>query len=36
MAFVNDPLVTISLDDARMLFDEMVQGTKKYLKDYNI
>lgn len=30
-AFVNDPLVTISLKDARKLFDEMINNTKKYL-----
>lgn len=30
-AFVNDPLVTISHADARKLFDEMLENTKKYL-----
>lgn len=36
MVFANDQLVTCSLSDAKKLFDEMVQNTKKYLKDYNI
>ena len=30
-AFVNDPLVTISFDEAEKLFQEMLQNTKKYL-----
>ena len=34
--FVSDPLVTCSMSDARKLFDEMVQNTKEYLKDYNL
>lgn len=33
-AFSNDPLVTIQLDDAKKLFDEMVENTKEYLKEY--
>ena len=33
-AFVNDPLVTCDLAQARALFDEMVQNTRHYLKDY--
>ena len=33
-AFVNDPLVTVSLSDARKLFDEMLKRTAKYLPDY--
>ena len=33
-AFVNDPLVDISLDQSRKLFDEMVSKTKKYLGEY--
>ncbi len=33
-AFINDPLVTINKEDARALFDEMVDNTKKYLKEY--
>ena len=33
-AFVNDPLVTCSLTDARKLFEEMVKNTEKYLPDY--
>ena len=35
-AFASDPLVTCSLSDARKCFDEMVENTKKYLKDYNL
>ena len=35
-AFIGDPLVTCSMADARKLFDEMVENTKKYLTDYNI
>ena len=35
-AFASDPLVTCSLRDARKMFDEMVDNTKKYLKDYNL
>ena len=35
-AFVNDPLVTCSMDDAKKLFDEMVENTKEYLTSYNI
>jgi alpha-galactosidase len=34
--FVNDPLVTIDTDDAKALFDEMIENTKEYLKDYNL
>ena len=34
MAFVNDPLVTISVEDARCLFNEMIENTKKYLTMY--
>jgi alpha-galactosidase len=34
--FASDPLVTCSLADARKLFDEMVDNTKKYLTDYNL
>lgn len=30
-AFINDPLVTINAYDARRLFDEMIEGTRKYL-----
>lgn len=33
-AFVNDPLVTISMSDARKLFDQMLKNTAKYLPDY--
>ena len=35
-AFASDPLVTCSLADARLMFNEMVENTKKYLKDYNL
>ena len=33
-AFVNDPLVTIPLPEARALFEEMVENTKAYLGEY--
>ncbi|MBQ4137267.1 MAG: alpha-glucosidase/alpha-galactosidase, partial [Clostridia bacterium] len=33
-AFTIDPLVRLSTADARKLFDEMVENTKKYLGDY--
>lgn len=33
-AFLSDPLVTISKEDAKKLFDEMVDNTKDYLKEY--
>ena len=33
-AFLVDPLVTIDSSDAKKLFDEMVENTKEYLKDY--
>ena len=33
-AFAADPLVTCSLEDARALFDEMVENTKHYLGSY--
>ena len=32
--FINDPLVPLSMEDARKLFDEMVENTKAYLGDY--
>ena len=35
-AFASDPLVTCSLSDARKMFNEMVENTKEYLKDYNL
>lgn len=35
-AFVNDPLVNISLVNARKLFEEMLHNTKKYLPGWNI
>ncbi len=34
--FINDPLVTCSLEDAKALFKEMVLNTKEYLKDYDL
>ena len=34
--FVNDPLVTVGMEDARRLFGEMVEKTSKYLGMYNI
>ena len=34
MAFVNDPLVTISIEEARTLFNEMVENTAEYLTMY--
>ena len=33
-AFANDPLVDLPVEEARKLFDEMVEGTKAYLQDY--
>ena len=35
-AFVNDPLVNISLSDARELFEAMLQNTKKYLAGWKL
>jgi alpha-galactosidase/6-phospho-beta-glucosidase family protein len=35
-AFVNDPLVNISLDEAEKLFEEMLQNTKKYLPAWDL
>ena len=32
--FANDPQIKLTLPDARKLFDEMVENTKEYLKDY--
>ena len=34
-AFYNDPLVNIPLEDAKTLFYEMLENTKKYLGMYN-
>ncbi len=34
--FANDPLVTCGMHEARALFDEMVDNTKKYLTMYNL
>ena len=36
MAFANDPLVTCGIEDAKKLFDEMCQNTRKYLSMYDI
>lgn len=33
-AFANDPNVSLPLDEARKLFDEMIENTKKYLNMY--
>ncbi len=33
-AFAADPLVDLDLQTARVLFDEMVENTKEYLKEY--
>lgn len=35
-AFVNDPLVTCSLSDARRLFREMCENTREYLSMYDL
>ena len=35
-AFISDPLVTCSISDAKKMFDEMIDNTKEYLKDYNL
>ena len=35
-AFANDPLVTVPTEQARELFDKMVENTKKYLTSYGI
>ena len=35
-AFINDPLVTCSLTDAKALFDEMLQNTKKDLPGWEL
>lgn len=35
-AFVNDPLVTCTYEEAKELFKEMVENTKEYLTMYNI
>ena len=32
--FLNDPLMDLPADKARALFDEMIEGTKEYLKEY--
>lgn len=35
-AFCNDPLVTCSLEDARALYQEMVENTKAYLEGWEL
>ena len=35
-AFVNDPLVTCGMENARKLFKEMCENTKAYLKMYDL
>lgn len=35
-AFINDPLVSCSLDEAKSLFKEMCENTKKYLESYDL
>ena len=35
-AFVSDPLVTCSMDDAKALFKEMCENTKQYLSSYDL
>ncbi len=34
--FANDPLVTCGINDAKKLFDEMVENTKNYLPDWDL
>jgi len=34
--FAADPLTTCSLRDAKVLFEEMVENTSKYLPDYDL
>lgn len=36
IAFANDPLVTCGMEDAKKLFAEMCENTKKYLTMYNL
>lgn len=36
LAFANDPLVTCNMEDARKLFEEMLDNTKEYLTMYNM
>jgi alpha-galactosidase len=35
-AFVNDPLVNIPVEEAKVLFEEMLHNTKEYLPDWGI
>lgn len=35
-AFVSDPLVTCSMDEAKALFKEMCENTKEYLSSYDL
>lgn len=34
--FANDPLVSCSMEDAKKLFDEMIENTKEYLTSFNL
>ncbi len=36
IAFANDPLVTCSMEDAKALFDEMIENTRDYLKEFTL
>lgn len=35
-AFMNDPLVTICLEDGKKLFNELIENTKEYLPGYKL
>ena len=35
-AFLNDPQINIDYDDAKKLFDEMLENTKEYLPGWGI
>lgn len=35
-AFLNDPLVTIDIDNSRELFNKMLENTKEYLDGWDI
>jgi galacturan 1,4-alpha-galacturonidase len=35
-AFANDPLMAVSLQDARKLFNEMLENTRKYLNGWKL
>ena len=36
LAFINDPLVSIGVEDAKELLSEMLAHTSEYLKDWEI